>query len=96
MQCDKAAERVTPEKTYLGGDVHETAKLAQNTNDHQNLSKIAPCTPIFTKFEPRIGKSETPKMDKWRPKTMRKAPRSGIFRPSARPFFHQKRGRIAL
>ena len=27
---------------------------------------------------------------------MRRTPKSGIFRPSARPFFHQKRGRIAL
>ena len=70
--------------------------LASKFNDHQNLSKIAPCTPIFTKFEPRIGKSETPQMDNWRPKTMRRTPKSGIFRPSARPFFHQKRGRIAL
>ena len=70
--------------------------LASKINDHQNLSKIAPCTPIFTKFEPRIGKSTTPQMDNWRPKTMRRTPKSGIFRPSARPFFHQKRGRIAL
>ena len=70
--------------------------LASKINDHQNLSKIAPCTPIFTKFEPRIGKSTTPQMDKWRPKTMRRAPKSRLFRPSARPFFHQKRGRIAL
>ena len=70
--------------------------LALRLNDHQNLSKIAPCTPIFTKFEPRIGKSTTPQMDNWRPKTMRRTPKSGIFRPSARPFFHQKRGRIAL
>ena len=92
----QAAERVTPEKTYLGGDVHESANLAQNTNDHQNLSKIAPCTPIFTKFEPRIGKSTTPQMDNWRPKTMRRTPKSRFFRPSARPFFHQKRGRTAL
>ena len=92
----QAAERVTPEKTYLGGDVHESANLAQNTNDHQILSKIAPCTPVFTKFEPRIGKSTTPQMDNWRPKTMRRAPKSGVFRPSARPFFHQKRGWIAL
>ena len=70
--------------------------LALRLNDHQILSKIAPCTPVFTKFEPRIGKSTTPKMDKWRPKTMRRTPKSGIFRPSARPFFHQKRGRTAL
>ena len=70
--------------------------LASKINDHQKLQKIAPCTPIFTKFEPRIGKSETPKMDKWRPKTMRRTPKSGIFRPSARPFFHQKRGWTAL
>ena len=70
--------------------------LASKINDHQNLSKIAPCTPVFTKFEPRIGKSTTPQMDNWRPKTMRRAPESGIFRPSARPFFHQKRGWIAL
>ena len=70
--------------------------LASKINDHQNLSKIASCTPIFTKFEPRIGKSTTPQMDKWRPKTMRKAPKSRFFRPSARPFFHQKGGRIAL
>ena len=70
--------------------------LASKFNDHQILSKIAPCTPIFTKFEPRIGKSTTPQMDNWRPKTMRRAPESGIFRPSARPFFHQKRGWIAL
>ena len=70
--------------------------LASKINDHQNLSKIAPCTPIFTKFEPRIGKSTTPQMDNWRPKTMRRAPKSRLFRPSARPFFHQKRGRTAL
>ena len=70
--------------------------LVLRLNDHQILSKIASCTPIFTKFEPRIGKSTTPQMDNWRPKTMRRTPKSGIFRPSARPFFHQKRGRIAL
>ena len=70
--------------------------LALRLNDHQILSKIASCTPVFTKFEPRIGKSTTPQMDNWRPKTMRRTPKSGIFRPSARPFFHQKRGRIAL
>ena len=64
--------------------------LASKINDHQNLSKIAPCTPIFTKFEPRIGKSTTPQMDNWRPKTMRRTPKSGIFRPSARPFFTKK------
>ena len=70
--------------------------LASKINDHQKLQKIAPCTPIFTKFEPIIGKSMTPQMDNWRPKTMRRTPKSGIFRPSARPFFHQKRGRTAL
>ena len=64
--------------------------LASKINDHQILSKIAPCTPIFTKFEPKIGKSTAPQMDNWRPKTMRRTPESGIFRPSARPFFHQK------
>ena len=70
--------------------------LASKINDHQKLQKIAPCTPIFTKFEPRIGKSTSPQMDNWRPKTMRRTLKSGIFRPSARPFFHQKRGRTAL
>ena len=70
--------------------------LASKINDHQKLQKIAPCTPIFTKFEPSIGKSTSPQMDNWRPKTMRRAPKSRLFRPSARPFFHQKRGRIAL
>ena len=70
--------------------------LASKINDHQNLSKIASCTPVFTKFEPRIGKSTSPQMDNWRPKTMRRTPKSRLFRPSAWPFFHQKRGRIAL
>ena len=83
-------------KTYLGATRTKRPTFCSNQNDHQNLSKIAPCTPIFTKFEPRIGKSTTPQMDNWRPKTMRRAPKSGVFRPSARPFFHQKGGRIAL
>ena len=83
-------------KTYLGATCTKRPTFAFQMNDHQNLSKIASCTPVFTKFEPRIGKSTTPQMDNWRPKTMRRTPKSGIFRPSARPFFHQKRGRIAL
>ena len=80
----------------LRGNVHETTNLCIQINDHQNLSKIASCTPVFTRIEPRIGKSTTPQMDKWRPKTMRRAPKSRLFRPSTRPFFHQKRGRTAL
>ena len=83
-------------KTYLGATCTKRPTFAFQMNDHQNLSKIASCTPVFTKFEPIIGKSTTPQMDKWRPKTMRRTPKSGIFRPSARPFFHQKRGRTAL
>ena len=80
-------------KTYLGATCTKRPTVAFQMNDHQNLSKIASCTPVFTKFEPIIGKSTTPQMDKWRPKTMRRAPKSRLFRSSARPFFHQKIGR---
>ena len=74
----------------LRGNVHETTNLCIQINDHQNLSKIASCTPVFTKFEPIIGKSTTPQMDKWRPKTMRRAPQSRLFDHQRDHFFTKK------
>ena len=90
-RCKDKAKKVVPVRIcpYLSDFVKKISKFLI-------LSKIASCTPVFTKSEPRIGKSTTPQMDKWRPKTMRRAPKSRLFRPSAWPFFHQKRGRTAL
>ena len=61
-----------------------SARVMQKAEVHSEPGKTG--TPVFTKFEPRIGKSTSPQMDNWRPKTMRRTPKSGIFRPSARPF----------
>ena len=87
---------MAPEKTYLEQRALLSLPLTTKIDDHQKLPEIVSCTSVFTKFEPGISKSTPPPMDKWRPKTMWRAPKSRFFRPSTSPFFHKTRSRIAL